>query len=412
MKMSSLVFLMICGLSALLAGCGPSYFEWLKYTENNVRIFVSFVPCTVKQDTLPSVESQRYYSQTGEQKLPRDRERIVRYDHGIPIDEGRLPPQASLVSFVDESGASRTERAYVVSDSIRAPEMKALYYVGGNAPTPPTTETCVVQTSVPWMVDRNRPFWVADNTLSLDGKSFKTSNDGAGLILVGLPALLMVGMLFTAAGYSGGSSSERQDGLKLSGAVMVIGCALLFVARTYWIEPPAVLLEKTQNFYRSYNQMPQASGHLLPFSGSAAKTFFAGPPAPTDFSQPMDVYQGIAIGTLVLWLFVSFKRLYMGCHYLLVSHPASPIVLPALRSGKSVDTKSLGQTLREGAADPGSRSTVYYENQAAKAHVLKEKLDADAEIAEAIIRRERARAALVDAEREVREAKRRAEKKR
>jgi hypothetical protein len=39
---------------------------------------------------------------------------------------------------------------------------------------------------------------------------------------------------------------------------------------------------------------------------------------------------------------------------------------------------------------------------------LKEKLDADAEIAEAAVRRERARAALADAEREVKEAKRRA----
>jgi hypothetical protein len=72
---------------------------------------------------------------------------------------------------------------------------------------------------------------------------------------------------------------------------------------------------------------------------------------------------------------------------------------------------ALAHTLNEGALDTGVKSTFHYRQQAEKARVLKEKLDADADIAEATIRRERARAALEDAERDIQEVKKRGRKK-
>lgn len=104
----------------------------------------------------------------------------------------------------------------------------------------------------------------------------------------------------------------------------------------------------------------------------------------------------------------------MGLHYFFVPHPAGPFVLPALREETRIDVKGLAGALTPSAGLEGlfTRPPPAYQsqNQAEKARVLKEKLDADTELAEAAVRRERARAALADAEREVAEAKRRAKK--
>jgi hypothetical protein len=101
------------------------------------------------------------------------------------------------------------------------------------------------------------------------------------------------------------------------------------------------------------------------------------------------------------------KRFISGLHYIFVRHPTEPIITPALRSGDAIDHKALGETLLREANDLGLKPQFHYQNQAKHARAMKEKLDADAEIAEATIRRERARAALLDAEQEVEEAKRR-----
>lgn len=65
-----------------------------------------------------------------------------------------------------------------------------------------------------------------------------------------------------------------------------------------------------------------------------------------------------------------------------------------------------------GNADAGGKPPVYRsENAAERSRTLKEKLDADAAIAAATLRRERARAALADAENEVEEIARRSERR-
>jgi len=108
---------------------------------------------------------------------------------------------------------------------------------------------------------------------------------------------------------------------------------------------------------------------------------------------------------LVPFAFFYGMNFIRGCHYLFVRHPTEPIVMPALRSGDAIDHKALAKTLREEADDAGFKPVFHYKNMAEKARQVREKLDADADIAEATIRRERARAALLDAEREVENAK-------
>jgi hypothetical protein len=90
-----------------------------------------------------------------------------------------------------------------------------------------------------------------------------------------------------------------------------------------------------------------------------------------------------AIGRLLYYLPGFFMGLPIVSHWLFVKHPAEPVVAPALRRGSAIDVDKL-----------------------ANARALKQKLRADAEVAEAIERRERARAALIRAEREVEQAKR------
>jgi hypothetical protein len=94
--------------------------------------------------------------------------------------------------------------------------------------------------------------------------------------------------------------------------------------------------------------------------------------------------------------------------YLFVEHPAEPIVHEAVRRGKRLDTRTLQHALTpsESALDL-DRPLYHYENQTRKARALKQKLDQDAEIAQAAIRRERTRAELEEYERDGRKVRRR-----
>lgn len=93
----------------------------------------------------------------------------------------------------------------------------------------------------------------------------------------------------------------------------------------------------------------------------------------------------------------------------LVKHPAEPIVSPALREGRELDTAALHDALMPRQSDLTlSKPLYHYEHQTEKARALTAKLNADAELAQAAMRRERAREALHDAERDFEEAQRRA----
>jgi AraC-like DNA-binding protein len=93
-----------------------------------------------------------------------------------------------------------------------------------------------------------------------------------------------------------------------------------------------------------------------------------------------------------------------------VKHPAESIVSPALRDNRPVNAKHLAAMLRdtESAMSASAPPAYFSEQQAEKARRLAEKLDADARLAEATIQRERKRAELEDAERDFKEAQRKA----
>ena len=91
----------------------------------------------------------------------------------------------------------------------------------------------------------------------------------------------------------------------------------------------------------------------------------------------------------VVFAAVKWKTIARTFDYLFVQYP--------------IDT-----TLSDDTA--GAMPTYRSENAAERSRVLQEKLDADAEIAKATLRRERARAALADAEQEVEEVQRRSER--
>jgi hypothetical protein len=115
--------------------------------------------------------------------------------------------------------------------------------------------------------------------------------------------------------------------------------------------------------------------------------FWAGPPEIIESS-----FVRIGLFVLSLALAINVRRLVLGIEYLLVKHWADAPISSALRSGRSID---IGTTAR--LADrtpaflvPGLRA-FFHKRKAEQARALREKVDADALLAEAIVRRERAR---------------------
>jgi hypothetical protein len=95
--------------------------------------------------------------------------------------------------------------------------------------------------------------------------------------------------------------------------------------------------------------------------------------------------------TVIFWIVVvtavvKWKTIARTLHYLFAKYPAQP-------------------TAPEGV---GSAPTFQYESEAHAVRAIKDKLDADSEIAEATMRLERARMLLADAEQEAEEDRRRA----
>lgn len=90
-----------------------------------------------------------------------------------------------------------------------------------------------------------------------------------------------------------------------------------------------------------------------------------------------------------------FEEVGRAFDYSFVEHPAEPTVNEAVRRGKRLDTRTLQHALTpsESALDL-DKPLYHYQNQTKKARALKRKLDQDAEVAQAAIRRERTRAEL------------------
>jgi hypothetical protein len=362
--------------------------------------------------TYPPIASRQYFAITSSQTLPREQQRVLRYERGIAITDSSLAPVPFSLTAVNEQGAMKTAKLFIAQYEDTA----SRYYVGtplwvGGVPSKEALrpgEVCVSVTNLPWQGDRNRPYWVADNLLQANAAAFTGAHSGSFFVLVGLAALFIAGTIFAGVGYFD-APEMRSAGIKQSLLFGAGGLAVLLVIRWYTLSDAIDALPEIQSYYRFYGSLPRAGEYLMPLSGETARRLFAGPPSTNITLTSVEGFWqlfGIAVAIIAaVFLLVFGKRMYMGGYWLFVAHPAQAIVLPALQNDQKIDTKGLARTLAEGATDTGVKSTVEYEVQAEKARRLKEKLDADAAIAEATIRRERARAALEDAEREVNEAK-------
>jgi len=115
--------------------------------------------------------------------------------------------------------------------------------------------------------------------------------------------------------------------------------------------------------------------------------FWAGPPPLIESSF---VRSGLFV--LSLALAINTRRLVLGAEFLFVKHTAYAAISSALRSGRSIGietTATLGGR-SSGFLVPGLR-IFFHRRQAEQARALQEKVDADALLAEAIVRREKAR---------------------
>ena len=100
---------------------------------------------------------------------------------------------------------------------------------------------------------------------------------------------------------------------------------------------------------------------------------------------------------LIAVIAVGAEPFMKGWDYYFIKHPAESVIEQALSTGEGTDYDALAAALTTNLAEFNDPPSAWHSrNQAEKAAALKEKLDADARLAEAAIARERAR----DAERD------------
>jgi hypothetical protein len=387
--------LTMLGSVLLLAACTARMDLWHR-TTNDMRTFMALTQCN-QNSAVQISRVERFYQVTNIQSV------------------GRADQFGRTLTFINESGAPVSRNIWIMHRSDMLPfslGMSNKFPVPSWFPWPasPAGQTCADIVTVPWQGDRNRPYWVADETLRMSPQVLAETSTSKSLVILGLFVAFAVGTVFVGIGYYDDNGSRRR-GVTRSGLIGAAAIILLMIVRSNMIDEPAERLPQIQAYYTSYDQLPKAGGYLMPISGAKASMLFDGPPITTDLLQNTAPFTAIAWLSLLLWILFSAKRLYMGLYWTFVQHPAEPLVGLALQAGKPIDGIALAHTLNEGALDTGVKSTFHYKQQAEKARVLREKLDADADIAEATIRRERARGALEDAERDIQEVKKRGRKK-
>jgi hypothetical protein len=115
--------------------------------------------------------------------------------------------------------------------------------------------------------------------------------------------------------------------------------------------------------------------------------FWAGPPAIIESN-----FERAGLFVLSLSLAINVRRILLGTEFLWVKHSAYASIISALRSGRSigVETTMMLGGRSTGFIFPGLRIR-FHKRQAEQARALRDKVTADALLAEAIVRRERAR---------------------
>jgi len=148
-------------------------------------------------------------------------------------------------------------------------------------------------------------------------------------------------------------------------------------------------------------------GHIEPFSTHDAK-------AARHLRQPQNDAEAKALADhvatkaclaflpVLLFLAVYTRYIFAGYHYFFVSHPAQGVIKTGLRSGELFDLEKLAPALREKAQDPDKVSLAETLARTVNTQALHEQVQADAELADALMRRDRARAMQAEAEAELR----------
>jgi hypothetical protein len=110
----------------------------------------------------------------------------------------------------------------------------------------------------------------------------------------------------------------------------------------------------------------------------------------------------LAFLPVLLFLGVYARYIFAGYHYFFVSHPAQEAIKSGLRSGQLFDLQRLAPALREKPQDPDKVSLTETLARTVNTQALQEQALADAELADALMRRDRARALQAEAEAELR----------
>lgn len=109
---------------------------------------------------------------------------------------------------------------------------------------------------------------------------------------------------------------------------------------------------------------------------------------------------------LFLFLGIYARYIYAGYHYFFVAHPAQEAISTALNTGELVDVEKFAEAYNKEPALAGEHvSLTETLAQTLNTQALHEKVEADAALAEALMRRDRARAAQKEAEDELRQVR-------
>jgi hypothetical protein len=110
----------------------------------------------------------------------------------------------------------------------------------------------------------------------------------------------------------------------------------------------------------------------------------------------------VALLPVLLFLGLYARSIFAGYHYFFVSHPAQEAIKGGLQSGELFDLQKLAPALREKPQEPEKVSLTETLARTAATQALHEQVQADAELADALMRRDRARAMQAEAEAELR----------
>jgi hypothetical protein len=334
-------------MSLTLGACDARLDLWRRATDD-IRTFFTIVPCA--ENVAPSsLESRKFYQVLTTRWWVND---PCRGAICPPLSREHPDRYAFGVNFVGDSGAAVDRRMWIIDrkDILAFSVNMYKYDVPSWFHRPPagrSGETCVALVTVPWQKIRNRPYWVADETLSADPATSKTTDDTAGLIVMLLLAIFAAGTGFVAAGYFD-APAQRVGGVVRSLLFAGAALALLMYIRTNYIVEPHARLVQVQDFYRFYGQLPKSGANLLPISGQSASRLFAGPPLTTDLTPSTDAFRTVAWIALLGWIILNIKRLYMGLYWVFVPLPLEVKFRRARARGDWPRAQEIVEAVRQG----------------------------------------------------------------